>query len=226
MKLFPIILAALAVVVGFATTFGLLVMQWPRVLSAKPPPPSGVVTPPRDWDFWTIAIQELSEELRLERAAVAARQADLDTLAARIAAERAEIEHTREQIAAIQKEIQNTVITLLETERPNLRSLSKSYSSMRPAQAVKILQNMNDDMVVKILSLMKPDTVGAILGAMALEPAPTPDPSAPPPPQGFPQTPDMEALANPTPTPETGSARAARLSELLRLLKLEKPPEQ
>ena len=217
MNLHPAILATLAIVIGFATTVGLLVMQWPRVLSAKPPPPpTGRITPPRDWDFWTLAIQELSEELRLERAAVASRQADLDALASRIAAERAEIIHTREQIAEIQKEIQDTVITLLETELPNLRNLSRSYSAMRPAQAVQILEKMNDDMVVKILSLMKPDTVGALLGAMAAAPAPTPTPNPGPSNMII----DGQALA--APTPESGSARAARLSEMLRLLKQEK----
>lgn len=213
MNLHPAILATVAIVVGFATTFGLLVMQWPRVLSAQPTPQTGRITPPRDWDFWTLAIQELSEELRLERAAVAARQADLDALASRVAAERAEILATQEQIAEIQKEIQDTVITLLETELPNLRSLSRSYSAMRPAQAVQILEKMNDDMVVKILSLMKPDTVGSILGAMATAP--------PPATTGIPTFVDGQ----PAPPPESGSARAARLSEMLRLLKVEKPQE-
>lgn len=200
-----IISAVLAAILGVAATIGALVMGWNKVLNAPPPPPPPrIITPPRDWDFWTSAIQELSEELRIERAAVAARQADLDALATRLAAEREELAATKRQIEAIQNEIQNTVITLLESEKPNLRSLARSYSAMRPPQAVKILMNMNDDMAVKILSLMKPDVAGAILGAMAQEPAP--DPSQP----------------TPAHVPrEPGSVRAARLSEMLRLLKQE-----
>jgi hypothetical protein len=58
-------------------------------------------------------------------------------------------------------------------------------------------------MVVKILSLMKPDIVAAILSEMAAEP---------PPPKGAPE----ETL---------GAARAARITEMLRLLKQETPKE-
>ena len=195
------IAAIVSCLLGFAVTFGLLFLSWgPLVESLKPPQePQAPVVTPKNWDFWTLEIGALSEELLKERQALRNRSKDLDIWQKQLETEKAELVRVREQIQSIRDEIDKSVVTLLEAEKPNLKALSKSYAIMKAPQAVAIFRKTNDDIIVKILSLMKPDTVATILAEMSAE---AKDPKA-------------------SPDEISGSARAARITEMLRLLKQE-----
>ena len=157
---------------------------------------------PKNWDFWTLEIGALSEELVKERQALRDRAKDLDIWQKQLEAEKGELVRVREQVGAIRDEIDKAVVTLLEAEKPNLKALSKSYAIMKPPQAVAIFRKTNDDIIVKLLSLMKPDMVASILSEMSAESKDPKDPKG-------------------GPDETTGSARAARITEMLRLLKQE-----
>jgi hypothetical protein len=211
-KLFPIAVI-LAAILGFAAAFGTLMLRWSPLIETSKKQPDIPSLKPKDWDFWTLESNSLSEELLKERKLLKERAKDLDAWQQKLAAEKAELIRVREQIEAIRKEIDQTVITLMEAERPNLKSLSRSYSAMKAAQAVAIFRKTNDDIIVKILSLMKPDTVALILSEMAS------DANTSPRPQGG------NATANPAEEMD-GSTRAARITEMLRLLKQENLKQQ
>lgn len=189
-----IILAAVACLLGIGAAVGTLVMRWNKLIELKNAPEKEPEVFANDWNFWTLEISLLSEELRKERESIGKKKAELDTLEKRLQAERAELLRVRQQIEDIRDEIQKSVVTLLESEKPNLKSLSRSYSAMKPSEAVEIIQNLNDEMIVKILSLMKPNVVAAILTQLSA--SSSKDPSLP-----------------------KGSERAARITEKLRLLK-------
>ncbi len=194
-----IFVAILAVLFGLAAAFGTLILRWLPLAEALKQKNSTPELVPRDWDFWTTESGTLSEDLRKERQAVRERAKDLDAWQKQIEAEKAELVRVREQIQGIRDEINKTVITLMEAEKPNLKSLSKSYAIMKAPQAVAIFKETNDDIIVKILSLMKPETIAKILAEMSSEPA----------------------LPGVQPDATSGSAKAARITEMLRLLKQE-----
>jgi flagellar motility protein MotE (MotC chaperone) len=195
------IVAMLAALLGLTAAFVTLFVRWIPLTEAFKKRAVVPVLVSKDWDFWTLEISKLSEDLLKERQAVRERDKDLSAWQKQLETEKAELVHVREQIEAIRDEINKTVVTLMDAEKPNLKSLSRSYATMKPPQAVAIFRKMNDDIIVKILSLMKPETVAKILSEMA-----------------------SEANAAQSPTDETtGSARAARITELLRLLKQENP---
>ena len=208
------IVAALSGLLGFAVAFSLLSMRWTPLVEAlqqqrvEAAPPPVVVA--KNWDFWTLEIGALSEELLKERQALRSRTKDLDTWQKQLETEKGELVRVREQIEAIRDEINKSVVTLMEAEKPNLKALSKSYSIMKPPQAVAIFRKTNDDIVVKILSLMKPDMVAAILAQMSAD---TPEAKGP----AAKGQPDTKGSSEET----TGNARAARITEMLRLLKQE-----
>ncbi|MCS7008671.1 MAG: hypothetical protein NZL93_01880, partial [Chthoniobacterales bacterium] len=79
-----------------------------------------------------------------------------------------------------------------------------TYASMKPAESAPILSRMSDEMVVKILALMKPDVVANILTHIS----------------------NLQPSTSNIPAEFIGSARAARISEKLRLLKQEQPQPQ
>jgi flagellar motility protein MotE (MotC chaperone) len=119
------------------------------------------------WDFWTIQIDNLTSELKEEKARLRQQSDSLDQRAARITAEKQELENLRTEIAGMRQEIDQRVIAINSDEAKNLRSLAQTYSTLTPHAAVSIIRDMDDSTVVKILSLMKPDVVGPIFEEMA-----------------------------------------------------------
>ncbi len=121
----------------------------------------------KGWDFWTIEIENLSNELKEERAALQKRAESLDQREARIAAERKELATMRGEIEGLRQEIAEKVISIREDEAKNLRALSVTYANLTPRAAVAIIREMDDSTAVKILSLMKPDVIGPIFEEMS-----------------------------------------------------------
>ena len=121
----------------------------------------------KGWDFWTIEIENLSNELKEERARLRKHSELLEQREARMAAERKELLAMREEIDGLRKEIGDQVISIRDDEAKNLRALSQTYTNLTPRAAVAILREMDDVTAVKILFLMKADVVGPIFEEMS-----------------------------------------------------------
>jgi len=149
----------------------------------------------RGWDFWTIEIDNLSNELKEERARLRKQSEQLDLRAARAVADEKELAKVRADVERLRKEIADKVVEISADEAKNIRSLSQTYTSLSPKAAMTILKEIDDVTAVKILSLMKAETVGPIFEEMAKTAGPD------------------GSLAR----------RAALLSEKLRMMKVSKP---
>lgn len=150
----------------------------------------------KGWDFWTIEIENLSNELKGERERLHKQSDLLDQRAARLTAEEKELAKVRAEMEGIRKDIADRVIEISVDEQKNIRSLSQTYTNMDAKAVVAIFREMDDTTAVKILSLMKADIVGPIFETMSLTPGTDGTPMA---------------------------RRAAILSEKLRLMKATKP---
>jgi len=145
----------------------------------------------RGWNFWTIEIENLANELKGEKERLKKQSDTLDHREAQLAAERQELNKVRAEIEGLRAEIATKVTEINADELKNIRTLAQTYTNLTPAAAVSIIKEMDDGMVVKILSMMKPDVVAPIFEAMSR-----------------------------TATPEgTMARRAATLSDRLRLMK-------
>jgi len=184
----------LSVVLGAALCWRAAAPLLELAAAAQPKP----VAPAKDkgWDFWTIEVENISADLKEERARLR-KQAELqDQRAARLAAEEKELGKIRSDIEGLRKEIADKVIEITADESKNIRTLSQTYANLTPKAVVAIFREMDDMTAVKILSLMKPDVVGPIFEEMSRT-----------------QAPDGRL-----------ARRAAILSEKLRLMKSAKPP--
>lgn len=121
----------------------------------------------KNWDFWTIEIENLSNELKEERGRQKKQAEMLDQREARIAAEQKELANMRAEIEGLRKEIADKVIVIREDEAKNLRALSQTYGNLTPRAAVAIIRELDDVTATKILSLMKPEVVGPIFEEMS-----------------------------------------------------------
>lgn len=145
----------------------------------------------KGWDFWTVEIENLSNELKAERVRLKAQADGIEQRRARLAAEEKEFERARAEIDAMRRQISERVVEIEADEAKNIRSLAATYAKLTPRSAVSIFREMDDVTVVKILASMKPDNVGPIFEEMSRASAPD------------------ESLAK----------RAALLSEKLRLMR-------
>lgn len=148
--------------------------------------------PPKVWSFKTQAVDDLIADLGDERKQIAEEHRSLETLRTQLATERDELVQVREEIKTLRNTLDERILQIEETESKNLKTLSTTYSTMKPAAAVVLLREMDENMAAKILALMKPDRVSPILE-------------------------EMSKLRE-KPGEETMPRRAVRLSDKLRLL--------
>jgi flagellar motility protein MotE (MotC chaperone) len=123
--------------------------------------------PEKPWDFWTIEMENLSSELKEEKARLKQREEMLRQGENRLASDKLELEKTRKQLETLRASIDQRLIEVSEGEKANLKKLAQTYSSLTPKASISIFKEMDDVLVVKLLSLMKPDTVKLILEEMS-----------------------------------------------------------
>jgi flagellar motility protein MotE (MotC chaperone) len=121
----------------------------------------------RGWNFWTIEIENLANELKGEREQLRKRADELGHREAQLAAERKELEKIRSEVERIRDEIAAKVIEINIDEVKNIRQLATTYAALTPRAAVAIIREMDDVMAVKILSVMKPEIVSPIFEEMS-----------------------------------------------------------
>jgi flagellar motility protein MotE (MotC chaperone) len=192
-----------ATVLGLLLSVGLgLGLSWRalnnialQIAAAKPAAGQPTELKKKGWDFWTIEIENLSNELKEERGRMKKQAESLDLRSARLTAEEKEFAKLRADVEALRKQIADKVIEITADESKNIRSLAQTYTNLTPRGAVAILREMDDSTAVKILSLMKPDVVGGI----------------------------FEEMSRSAGTDVSLAKRAALLSEKLRLMKSSKP---
>ena len=162
-------LAVLAVILGVVTCAGTLLMRLQTVSHETQVAVHTAVeeAKPKDWDFWTTEIQTLSSELKAQRQLLDSKARDLDAYAERLKAEKQELVRVRSELEAMRDDLDKTIPVLQASETGNVKSLAKTYAAMKPAQAVSILGEMDDQSIVKLLAVMKPDNVASIFQEMA-----------------------------------------------------------
>jgi flagellar motility protein MotE (MotC chaperone) len=156
----------LSIGVGLGASWRSLTAAAEQAIAARPKKePSELKR--KGWDFWTIEIENLSNELKEERVRLKKQAELLDQRAARLAAEEKEFAKLRADVEALRKQIAERVIEISADEAKNIRTLAATYTNLTPRAAVAILKEMDDTTAVKILSLMKPDVVGPVFEEMS-----------------------------------------------------------
>jgi len=82
-----------------------------------------------------------------------------------------EIEQKVKDLLALQKEVQAVRTEKQETQNTRVRSLAKIYGTMKPKEAAKLMENLDDKLVMGIISTMTPDEAAAILSLMEVKKA-------------------------------------------------------
>jgi len=112
---------------------------------------------------------DVLSSLGKRRAALDAREADIEERAQVLAAAEARVDA---KIATL-KQLQDQIATLLgqrdEAEKAQLASLVKTYAAMKPKDAARIFNNLSDDVLVPVAQAMKADVLAPILASMSAD---------------------------------------------------------
>jgi flagellar motility protein MotE (MotC chaperone) len=114
---------------------------------------------------------DVLSSLAKRRAALDAREADVDMRTQVLAAAEARVD---DKIATL-KQLQDHIAALLgerdTAEKAQLASLVKTYTAMKPKDAARIFNNLDDSVLIPVAQAMKSDALAPILAAMNPEAA-------------------------------------------------------
>ncbi len=82
-----------------------------------------------------------------------------------------EIEQKVKDLLALQKEVQSVRSEKQETQNTRVRGLAKIYGTMKPKEAAKLMENLDDKLVMGIIAIMTPDEAASILALMEVKKA-------------------------------------------------------
>lgn len=82
-----------------------------------------------------------------------------------------EVEQKLQELIVIQKDIQTFRNEKAETKNTNIRSLAQIYGTMKPKEAAKLLENMDEKLAVNVLSTMKANEAADVLAIMDVKKA-------------------------------------------------------
>ncbi|MFZ2444964.1 MAG: hypothetical protein WAW37_01275 [Syntrophobacteraceae bacterium] len=82
-----------------------------------------------------------------------------------------EVEQKTKDLLVLQKEIQSFRSEKQDTQNSKVKGLAKIYGTMKPKEAAKLLENLDDKLVMGIVSTMTSDEAAAILSIMEVKKA-------------------------------------------------------
>ena len=80
----------------------------------------------------------------------------------RLQAERSELNLVTQSVRQLQLDFDQNVLRISEEETANLKKLAKVYADMGPANAARVLEEMDDSSIIKIMVFMKDVETAAI----------------------------------------------------------------
>ena len=119
------------------------------------------------WKFANPEFSQWVQDLRLEKAALEVRKAQLTEWETRLLAERQELSTVTQKVSQLQAEFEKNVVRLKEQEGKNLKRQAKAVAEMSPDTAAKMLDQMTDDDIVRLFSAMKNDQVTLLLETLS-----------------------------------------------------------
>jgi flagellar motility protein MotE (MotC chaperone) len=153
--------------IGGLSYWGVTVAVWRTPVIPRSAFPGVTEALKPSWEFSNPELDQLIADLRAQKAALAAREQQLNELAIRLKAEREEIGVVTQSVARLQAEFDRNVVRVKDEEVANLKKLAKMYAAMTPEGAANILKELPDDDMVRIFSFMKDSETAPILELLA-----------------------------------------------------------
>ncbi len=116
-------------------------------------------------------VKEREAALERKEAELREREAYLAKMEKELEQKLKELLSLQEKMKTVQEEIQRYRAQRQEESNQQLRSLGKIYSTMKPKEAAKLLENLEEELVVRIIATLPPDQAADILANMDVKKA-------------------------------------------------------
>ncbi|MCM2280737.1 MAG: hypothetical protein NDI61_02690 [Bdellovibrionaceae bacterium] len=94
------------------------------------------------------------------------REAELNKLEEELQKQRIELDEKIKQLEGTREQIAKTLKTRVDNDQAKVSKLVEVYSGMKPAQAAKVIETINEDLAVQVLDRMKKKSAANILNVM------------------------------------------------------------
>jgi flagellar motility protein MotE (MotC chaperone) len=120
-----------------------------------------------DVSKWTPEELSFFKKLNDRKSELDRREAEIVKLEEELQKQREGIEEKIKQLEGMRKQISETLKGRVEQDQEKVAKLVDVYSNMKPTQASKIIETLNEDLAVSILDKMKKKNAAEILNTMA-----------------------------------------------------------
>jgi flagellar motility protein MotE (MotC chaperone) len=135
------------------------------------PLPTVKSTPDADDTESSSSEVDVLTSLSRRRAELDVRNHELNTQQELIAAAEKRVDDKIATLKTLQAQIQSLLVQRDTVQQKQIDSLVKTYSSMKPRDASRIFNSLDETVLIAVASQMKPDVLGPILAQMQSEPA-------------------------------------------------------
>jgi flagellar motility protein MotE (MotC chaperone) len=138
---------------------------------APPPPPGNKDFANDDGQVASTSEVEVLTSLSKRRGELDARESQLQIQANVLAATEARVDAKIAQLKALQTQISGLLGQRDQAQEKQLGSLVKTYSAMKPKDAARIFDSLDNEVLVPVAQEMKSDVLAPVLAAMSPEQA-------------------------------------------------------
>ncbi|HVK61825.1 MAG TPA: hypothetical protein VM432_09760 [Bdellovibrionales bacterium] len=94
------------------------------------------------------------------------RESELSRMEEELQRQKAELDEKIKQLESMRTEISKTLKTRVATDQVKVDKLVDFYSNMKPQQAAKVIETLNEDLAIEVLDKMKKKNAAEILNMM------------------------------------------------------------
>jgi flagellar motility protein MotE (MotC chaperone) len=138
---------------------------------APPPAPGNKDFANDDGQTASVSEVEVLTSLSKRRSELDSREAQLQIQANMLAATEARVDAKIAQLKALQMQISGLLGQRDQAQEKQLASLVKTYSAMKPKDAARIFDSLDQEVLVPVAQQMKSDVLAPVLAAMTPEQA-------------------------------------------------------
>lgn len=121
---------------------------------------------PADFRNWSDEELSFFNKLNDRKKALDLREAELNKLEEELQKQKAELDAKIKQLEAMRGDISKTLKTRVEVDQEKVDKLVQFYSTMKPPQAAKVIESINEDLAVEVMDKMKKKDAAAIMDAL------------------------------------------------------------
>ena len=121
---------------------------------------------PADFRNWSDEELSFFNKLNDRKKELDLREAELNKLDEELQKQKLDLDSKIKQLETMRGDISKTLKARVEVDQEKVEKLVQFYSTMKPQQAAKVIESINEDLAVEVMDKMKKKSAAAIMDAL------------------------------------------------------------